>query len=133
MKSRQVWRHTCDWCKKSLLKRPAMEKHEAHCTANPNRKCRMCALIGEEPVAPAGELAKMMTPMPPSFSESEMEAWRAIALPQFAALRERVNGCPACTLAALRQAGMHSNDVEWDFSAAGKAWVDDFRREQRNY
>jgi hypothetical protein len=131
MKSRQVWRHTCDFCKKSLLKRPAMEKHEAHCTANPNRKCRMCALIGEEPVAPAGELAKMMTPPPASWGSEEREAWQAVVLPQFAALRERTNGCPACMLAALRQTGVHSNDVDWDFSAAAKAWMDDFHKNNR--
>lgn len=118
MRSRQVWRHTCDFCNKSLLKRPAMEKHEAHCTANPNRKCRMCARINEGGVAPAGELAKMLKPPPAFLCGSELEAWRAIVLPQFAALRERTNGCPACMLAALRQAGVHSSDVEWDFKAA---------------
>lgn len=133
MKSRQVWRHTCDFCKKSLLKRPAMEKHEAHCTANPNRKCRMCALIGEAPVAPAGELAKMLTPRPAFLYGSELEAWRAIVLPQFVALRERTNDCPACMLAALRQAGVHSNDVEWDFKASAQSFMDEFHKEQSPY
>jgi len=127
MKSRQVWRHTCDFCKKSLLKRPAMEKHERYCTANPNRECRMCALIGEEPAAPAGELAKMIAP-PPMFTDEALQEWRASALPQFAALRERTSGCPACMLAALRQAGVHSLDVDWDFSVAAKAWMDDFHK-----
>lgn len=43
MRSKQVWRHYCDHCKRGMLSRPAMVKHEAHCTSNPNRTCRMCA------------------------------------------------------------------------------------------
>ena len=37
----------CDFCKKHLLTINSMKIHELHCTCNPNRKCRMCDLMGE--------------------------------------------------------------------------------------
>ena len=32
----------CDFCKKRLMRIDAMERHEKHCTANLDRKCRVC-------------------------------------------------------------------------------------------
>ena len=42
MKTRTVNRHYCDHCRKASFQRPAMERHEAACFRNPNRKCPVC-------------------------------------------------------------------------------------------
>lgn len=91
-------RYYCDFCKKSGGGSHAMKTHEAHCTNNPNRDCRMCALLGGGDDLP--ELIK-------------------VALTgNVGALREAANGCAPCMLAAIRQ-------VPWplhldDFS--GTSW-----------
>lgn len=133
MRSRQVWRHTCDHCGKSLLQRPAMERHEAHCTMNPDRKCRMCELIDALPAAPARELAAMLTRPPMMGSVEDFDAWRETCRQQFAALQERVQHCPACTLAALRQAGIHGSEFDWDFGKAREEFMKQIPREYPGY
>ena len=42
MKTRTVKRHYCDHCRKASFQRPSMERHEAACFKNPNRKCPVC-------------------------------------------------------------------------------------------
>lgn len=42
MTTKSVKRHYCDYCRKGLFTRPAMERHEAMCYRNPNRKCPVC-------------------------------------------------------------------------------------------
>jgi len=42
MKTRTVKRHYCDYCRKASFQRPSMERHEAACFKNPNRKCPVC-------------------------------------------------------------------------------------------
>jgi len=42
MKTRTVKRHYCDFCRKASFQRPSMERHEAACFKNPNRKCPVC-------------------------------------------------------------------------------------------
>lgn len=85
MRKRQVWRYSCDFCKKANCSAGAMTKHERGCTNNPNRVCGMCKLVeGEQ--KPIAELA-------------------AAARISLERLREVAGGCPACMLAGIRQAG----------------------------
>jgi hypothetical protein len=104
MTKKQVWQYKCDFCGKRRYRKSAMEVHEAGCTLNPNRICRMHAycdgsqrpteyLIGSlEPVNIDGD----------HLSETEKEERN------LAKLREVSDGCPACMLAALRQARQYA-------------------------
>lgn len=83
MRSVMRMRHYCDFCTKQTGTKQSMLKHEARCTANPNRKCGMCEMLGEVQ-KPISEL---------------IEAYET----GFNALRKAANECPACILAAQRQ------------------------------
>lgn len=80
----------CEFCGKHGLSRPAMEKHEKHCTKNPHRACRMCDLAGG--VAPK-TVIRVKQPLTRRESDDLTRA-----------LLARVEGCPACMLAIIRQA-----------------------------
>lgn len=108
MRSKKVTRYWCDHCNKAGLQVHAMAKHEAHCTMNPLRKCRVCELLGE--VTPVvGDLVALL-PRPGDYPstgnfDEENAFYDAVdsALP---ALREAAHNCPACVMAALRQASI---------------------------
>lgn len=76
-------RYYCDFCKKVGGSAGHMRTHEANCTANPGRGCRMC-VAQKMPQAPLDALLA--------------------AAGNIDALREAAHGCPACMLAAIRQA-----------------------------
>ena len=46
MRTKTIKRHWCDHCNKAGLQAHAMARHEAHCTMNPARGCRVCGLLG---------------------------------------------------------------------------------------
>ena len=84
-------RYYCDHCKRGSGSPSFMRRHEAGCTANPNRICGMCRLRdGGAGYMDAGLAAFASTEEP-----------RA----QMQALREAVEDCPACIFAVLRQSG----------------------------
>lgn len=114
--------HYCDFCRKHGMSMPAMAKHEAHCTMNPNRSCRWKFYGREHKPLPTRLLVADLHTRSP-LSEDDIE-W----------LRGMVSGCPACMLAALRQSGLqyhftpnHHHAVLWDY---GKE-VERFRDEER--
>ena len=41
-------RYYCDHCKKGAGTRQSMARHEAGCTLNPQRECRMCLMKDDE-------------------------------------------------------------------------------------
>jgi len=101
MKSVKRWRHYCDFCKKSGGQRPAMERHEKGCTANPNRECGLCALGCA--AQPLHELIALANSWVESATTDE-ELWGVeITQPMVDELEKLADYCPACTLAALRQ------------------------------
>lgn len=75
----------CDYCKKHSLR--SLEKHEKHCTMNPNRDCRMC---GRENVLDLVEKYKRAIVSDRLMKDIQMS----------------VDDCPNCTLAILRQTGL---------------------------
>jgi hypothetical protein len=110
MKIKQVNRYYCDFCKKSGCSKPAMEKHEKHCTMNPNRICRMC-LILEVEQQPISDLV-MLLPAPKDFKGEDEAPWtdtnplvKAVNA-SMKSLRDATSDCPACILSALRQRGI---------------------------
>lgn len=109
MRTKIVKRHWCDFCNRAGLQAHAMAQHERHCTMNPARVCRACALIDGGNGPDADELRALVAILPvgptPAFGD-ELETYLGnvdAALPK---LREAAGGCPACMLAAIRQAGI---------------------------
>jgi hypothetical protein len=147
MRTKKVNRYWCDFCNKAGLSAGSMAKHEKHCTLNPDRSCRVCTIINGGYKVGAEEMARLVAILPDSaaynapaqgaectkpcdlpfncecmdnFEEGDTEhakLTRAVAeaLPK---LREATDGCPACILAALRQAKIPVPMVEgFDFKA----------------
>lgn len=104
-----------------------MEKHEKHCTMNPNRECRLCEIIGESP-RPMAELLAVVPRLAyydygvsPYPDYAAYEKATIAALPK---LRELTNNCPACILAALRQAkNTQLGPDHFDFFKESKAFL----------
>ena len=112
MRSRKVIRYWCDFCNRGGLQKRAMQIHEDNCTLNPERGCRVCALLGARPEAMKNLLALLPDSEPyrtdaPRSSLGDAEAHERLRLEAEAAmpaLRDLTENCPACIMAALRQA-----------------------------
>lgn len=100
----------CDYCKTHKLTTFAMKLHEKHCTANPNRDCRMCGNGGVVPVDAHGEFDNQA-------SAEDLDK-----------LRHDVDNCPACMLAALRQAETAS---DFDYQKEATAYLKQKREDER--
>jgi hypothetical protein len=142
MRTKKVNRYWCDFCSKAGLQAGAMRKHEQHCTMNPARSCRVCALLNGGHGLDMGELLAIL-PDPTAYlaqgyydcncggehradcTNEYTKLDRALkeAMPK---LREAVDNCPACILAALRQKKIPVPMVEgFDFTGEMKAiWAD---------
>lgn len=138
MKRKQVWRYYCDFCKKANCSSFSISKHERGCTANPDRKCRVCPIIASgygDDLLPLSlpELISMLSEVGEDESRAMLDegngcgtrAWKLLAR-----LRNASHGCPACILAAIRQSPASiSNYLAFDFKAEMKA----FWEEHNNY
>ncbi len=112
MTKKKVWRYRCDFCKKANCSSASIRKHERRCTANPNRVCGMCQVVGNEQVNLAGLIALCKT-------ANKYNAERILRN-----LQELTENCPACILAALRQ----SHNTEY-FVNSNYALRFDFKEE----
>jgi hypothetical protein len=103
----------CDYCKKHGLSASAMKVHESHCTANPNRKCRLCE---GGPINDLIESFKARFELKtvkyfceytePHEQEIITAIWKndPVTLDE---IRNAVDGCPNCMLAIIRQCGFN--------------------------
>lgn len=110
MRTKKVNRYWCDFCNKAGLAAKSMRTHEAHCTLNPARDCRVCGLLGGSTKVGAERMAELVALLPDATAynadwtnEAHLALHEALktAMPT---LREETEGCPACIMAALRQA-----------------------------
>lgn len=132
MNKRLAWRYSCEFCKKSGCSGGAMAKHEKHCTLNPQRECRMCKK--PKPMVGLVEFAKTAKPGDENAKSNA------------AALSDEAGGCPACTLAAIRQSGLNNFEIigrdkdgntiieppafDFDYKAAKDDWWADHNAER---
>jgi hypothetical protein len=98
MRKAQRWRYYCDFCKKSSGGMDGMEIHERHCTANPQRQCRVC----KNAVGPI-EIGNQVRSM--------LGTQRAAEL--LVKIRELCRNCPACILAVIRQNNLGYSVEPW--------------------
>ena len=128
-------RYYCDHCRKASGSKPAMAIHEAHCTANPDRTCRMCGTS----ISPRYHVAILQR------QGNTMEDWKA----KMDSLRSATEDCPCCILAAIRQSGVQKGRCQPDGdgypdnstmiwrepgAATGDVWLGfDFKEEKATY
>lgn len=93
MITKRVLRYYCEHCRKSSGSKFHMTSHERGCTLNPSRVCGLHAKM-EEKQPPTADLVAMLNGV-----TSEVDAADALAR-----VRKACDGCPACILAAIRQA-----------------------------
>lgn len=117
----------CEHCRKHGMSRHAMEKHERHCTLNPNRTCRWGGPDHVEIDLPAWiEMAKEMERYALLVRQPRSE--------ELQRLRDVTDGCPACMLAALRQSGIDiqtARDNGWDYTKECERFREDEREAWR--
>lgn len=113
MKTKRVNRYYCDYCKKSGCSSYHMRRHEEHCTMNPLRKCGVCAQeINTQPeelavaVASLPDVEQFKTTLANEYGGGDFYSIPGDVRKQVVSdLDDRLNGCPACVFAALRQSG----------------------------
>ena len=141
MKIKLVKQYCCDFCKKKRYTVAAMNKHESHCTLNPNRKCRVCKKFGDDTPNLTGP---QMVAMLPNIKEFErLDEWPSIngtklhdvLKEKMEALRSAVDNCPACLLAAFRQAGicLYSVNEIFNYSNEMKEFWKDYNADQQDF
>ena len=111
------WRYYCDFCKKAGGSGGHMARHEKHCTMNPDRECGVCFNMLEIERKPMSELVALLPDGKGYLQEEQDEMISYGTLQKEAekampALREATENCPACIMAALRQAGIPIPMVE---------------------
>lgn len=136
MKTRVVKQYCCEFCRKRGLSASHMAKHERRCTLNPRRVCNVCRMQhGLWDVTEQVRIEDMLACLPKhdrayyekhSFDVSaEGDAVRLEIKQAVARLRE-LTKCPACILAALRQANIPVPMADgFDFTTEMKAIWDD--------
>jgi hypothetical protein len=137
MKIKQVKQYICDFCGKKGLSSGHMKRHETHCTKNPDRKCRMCGILGNTQ-QPISHLMAVL-PDPAEYAYEDELGWEGYRTELFDAvnavipkLRDATSDCPMCIMAALRQRGIPVKGVtsfDYKKEVAG-AW-DMVRDEER--
>ncbi len=117
----------CEYCKKKSLR--SLKTHEKHCTANPDRECRLC---DNKPIKPIIEKYQKYFYIEKvehvSFGITEEEL-RVIFLKEFT-LRDLVNEldyiCPNCILALIRCLGLNrwymDKKYKFDYQKALANW-----------
>jgi hypothetical protein len=116
-----------------------MSKHEKHCTMNPNRKCRVCTLINGGDGNEVLDLVKML-PDASEFnnatiiSEQLMTDMKVRVDAGMEKIREVTDNCPACIMAALRQAKIAVPMVDsFDFKEEMKRVFKEYNEDQQYY
>ena len=96
MRRKRVWRYYCEFCGKSKGTKQSMELHEKHCTANPDRECRLCE---------GGGVKSILALLPPYDDIKIHYSGSNFILPEETVkeIREVSDHCPICLFAAIRQ------------------------------
>lgn len=118
MKTLEKKVYYCDHCKKHMLTTYGMKKHESKCLYNPKRMCTApyCLAgigINQELIDWVKENASL------NYDGSESSI-SEISDDKIQELRDRLEGCPVCTLAVLlqtkRQLKSDGDDIYWMYA-----------------
>ena len=132
-------RYKCVHCGKIGYSAGHMRRHANRCTANPDRKCGMhykehlfdssnrrfegyhVRNLVQAAISILPDIAKFPA-VKDEFGVDVHPGLQEATAAVFAAAVDAVNGCPACTLAALRQSGIGHNVTVFDFKKAVEEW-----------
>ncbi len=138
MRKKQIWRFYCEHCKKSGGSSYYMHRHEERCTLNPTRICGMCKTMDNE----QPELSKLIALLPnpdnyrvqreeEGFNFESLVGLDEAVIKVLPSLRDMSANCPACILAALRQARIPIPLVsDFNFTEECKAFWAELNRER---
>lgn len=125
MRKVKRWRYFCNFCKKSGGSSFHMQKHEKECTLNPDRECGMCRIadLDSEPLPKLIAIIKKHVKTTEAIVE--FGEWMDYIIDSQDALLDELNNatdyCPACILAAIRQADVPVPVIsQFDYSEACK-------------
>lgn len=139
MITKKVNRYYCEYCKKAGCNKFYMERHEKHCTANPNRECRMCVYAELEQTKITDEILSIIPDpnkylvrsypygrdMPENFEMVVSEKYDEPLKKAFEEIKEKVNDCPACLLSVVKLAiKKYGQTIQFPF---------DFKRESESF
>ncbi len=136
MRRAKRWRYYCDYCKKSGWSKWYMARHEKVCTKNPNRECGFCEHLGN--IVNIEKLKLIVEKTVSGFylgdwSEMIQEKHDKLVSDCEKDLLKESDGCPACSLAAIRQT-KDSEFIEFDYKKAkDQFWADNPREEPEYY
>lgn len=135
----------CEYCNKHGLSAGAMAKHEKHCTANPDRICRLCGNTEGykdeiEEIKSRYKLIKEKVDFLPGIESMKVE-WvgNKVTLEEIYDIAN--DGCPNCMLSIIRLSGLSAgwHDLDFDYKKnLAQYWAEkneDLRRreEERTY
>ena len=114
MRAIKRWRYFCDHCKTSKGTKSSMELHEAHCTKNPRRSCRMCDYSSAEELIKKG--VALVKEHATDGHDPEGYVWGLVLDDEHLnALRKLCDYCPACVLSCLRQGNKEGKILSTSF------------------
>lgn len=133
MKIKRKIVYYCDFCKKKSLR--SLKIHEKHCTANPDRECRLC---DNKSIKPIIEKYGGLFYLEIKESEDWGKTIKPIFIKEFT-LRNIVNEldyiCPNCILAIIRCLGLNryyfEKKFKFDYKKALDNWWAIANEEQR--
>lgn len=127
----------CEYCNKHGLRSDAMEKHEKHCTLNPNRECRLCGNENIKDIIKKYSNAYTFEEEPiGNLDNTIVIKWeKKFSLDD---INDDVEGCPVCILTVLRCAKLSESPVcfklgEFNYKEALQEWWDNENAETYNY
>jgi len=124
MQRKKVWRYYCEYCGKANCSAGHMRQHERNCTMNPDRYCRMCnAFSKHQGLQDATDILRKNA-VPGIEWEDQVRDYIDQNGPQvIERVRDTLENCPACILAALRQANVHVSPVLFNFATEAETYL----------
>lgn len=136
MKKVKRWRYYCDHCKKSGGSAYHMKNHEKVCTLNPDRNCGFCNIVGN--TSYPEDLLLIVKKGVEITKKFNIDDWLGGQIKKTGEnidkeLLEKSGGCPACTLAAIRQT-KDSEFIQFDYEKSKvQFWKDNPRDDDLEY
>lgn len=142
---KKVNQYECDFCGKKNYSKGAMNKHEKHCTCNPNRECRMCvelnggtttdlidlkSLVTEEIKECCIDICELLFPIE-DYEEKYPKFKKVIEIAE--KIFEQSGQCPMCTLATLRQTGIPVHESIFDYKKYREEAISSINKERNSH
>lgn len=125
----------CEYCKKKLMRKSSMENHERHCTANPNRECRLCDGNSVSDVIEKYKNSYKIVTEHGEFGDITSVVWKENKPITLEDIKKDIGYCPNCILTLLRCSGL-SNPIfciNFDYKKELQEWWDEKNADSTNY